>query len=328
MTVVVRRPSAGPRTHEVELLLDEADLKVAVHRWPSDENPREIAEGITVEPGTTLLWHLFPGRPYEVGAFHAPDGRLLGHYTNLVRPPEIREGRWILEDLCLDLWQPAGEEGVRVLDRDDLEAAVREGGLDPADAERAEALAEEIAGRAARGEWPPPAVRRWPLERVEELRLRRDEPGLYYANLVSNRVIAFGIYFLGAAALTTLAFAALGEGLRLPGPSRTGWIAFLGVEAVSLAAAALSGRLPATRRLRMKEVMSESTLFLGAAATGAAVLLIQESELWRTLLAAVYGTLGFFLGVFAVSRIAFDRRTPALALAGLLLCVLALVLLL
>lgn len=287
-----------------------------------------MAEGLALEPDSLLLWYVFPGRPYEVGAFHAPDGRLLGHYTNLVRPPDIRSDRWIVEDLCLDLWQPSGEEAVRVLDRDEMEEAVASGALEPADGERAEALADELARRAAAGEWPPPPVRRWTAERVEELRLRRDEPGLYYANLVANRIIALGIYFLGAAALTTLAFAALGGGIGPPGPRRTAWLSCLGLEAAFVAGGALTGRLPATRRLRMREVMTENTLFLGAAVTGAAVLLVQESGLWRTLLAAVYGTLGLFLGVFAASRLWFDRRPPALALAGLALCLLALLLLL
>lgn len=286
-----------------------------------------MAPDLTLEPGAALLWHLFPGRPYEVAAFHGPDRELLGYYTNLIRPPELGPERWVVEDLYLDLWQPSGGEA-RLLDRDELEDAVAAGAIEAREAERVRRLGEELHRRARAGRWPPDAVRRWPLERVEELRLRRDEPGLYHANLVTNRVIAFGIYFLGAAALTTLGFAALTEGLAASSGTRTAWLVCLGVEAVGLAGAALTGRLPAARRLRRREVMTEGTLFMGAAATGAAVLLVQDSSLWRSLLSAVYGALGFFLGVFAVSRIAYDRRLPGLALAGLALCVAALVLLL
>lgn len=333
MVVEVRRPAEGTRSFRLELLRDDPELGIALQRWPDDGDAYRVAEGLTLEPGSTLLWYLFPGRPYEVAAFHDPEGRLLGHYTNLIRPPEIRdegEGggrRWIVEDLFLDLWQPAGG-GVRTLDRDELAGAVGSGAIDRPEAERTERLAAELAERSRDAAWPPAEVRRWPLERVEELRLRRNEPGLYWANLVTNRVIAFGIYFLGAAALTTLGFAAFTDGLRASASARTAWFVCLGVEAAGLAAASLAGRLPAARRLRREEVMTEATLFMGAAVTGVAVLLVQDSSLWRSLLAAIYGTLGFFLGVFGVSRVIHDRRPPVLALAGLVVCVAALLVLL
>lgn len=332
MLVEVRRPTEEPRTYRLELLREAPEPAVALQRWPDGAEPRHVTGDLVLEPGSVLLWYLFPGRGYEVAAFHDPDERLLGHYTNLIRPPELRadEGgngrRWVVEDLCLDLWQPVGGEP-RVLDREELERAVASGAIDREEAERTERLASELADRGRAGDWPPAAVARWPLERVEELRLRRDEPGLYWANLVSNRVIAFGIYFLGAAALTTLGFVVFTEGLRASAANRTAWFTFLGVEAAGLAVAALSGRLPAARRLRREEVMTEGTLFMGAAVTGAAVLLVHDSGLWRTLLGAIYATLGFFLGVFGVSRVIHDRRTPGLALAGLVVCAAAMLLL-
>lgn len=325
--MVVRRLHGDTRRYRLERLLDEPGLAVGLQRWRPDAAPHRVAEGLTLEPGATLLWYVFPGRPYEVAAFHAPGGALLGHYTNLIRPPEVGDQRWVVEDLYLDLWQPVDGEPV-TLDRDELREAVEEGRLESDEARRVEALGAELRERARRGDWPPSEVARWPLERVEELRLRRDEPGLYHANLVTNRVIAFGIYFLGAAALTTLGFVVFTDGLRSSDAVRTAWLACLGVEAVGLAAASLAGRLPAARRLRMREVMTEGTLFMGAAVTGAAVLLVQDSSLWRSLLSAVYGTLGFFLGVFGVSRVIHDRELPGLALAGLALCAAALVLLL
>ena len=324
---MVRRPHGETRRYRLERLLDGDRLAIAFQRWDRDAEPHRVAPDLTLEPGATLLWYLFPGRPYEVAAFHGPDDELLGHYTNLIRPPELGDGRWTVDDLYLDLWQPAEGEP-RLLDRDELEDAVASGAIEAAEAERVRSVGEELARRAREGRWPPAAVRRWPLERVEELRLRRDEPGLYHANLVTNRVIAFGIYFLGAAALTTLGFAVFTDGIGASRGTRTAWLACLGVEAAGLAGGALTGRLPAARRLRLREVMTEGTLFLGAAVTGAAVLLVQDSSLWRSLLSAVYGTLGFFLAVFAVCRVAYDRRLPGLALAGLALCVAALVVLL
>ena len=324
---MVRRPHGETRRYRLERLLEEEHLAVGLQRWRRDAEPHRVAPDLTLEPGATLLWYLFPGRPYEVAAFHRPDGELLGHYTNLIRPPELGRDRWTVEDLYLDLWQPVEGEP-RLLDRDELGDAVAEGAIEAPEAERIRRLGEELADQAREGRWPPPAARRWSLERVDELRLRRDEPGLYHANLVTNRVIAFGIYFLGAAALTTLGFAVFTDGIGASRGTRTAWLACLGVEAAGLAGAALTGRLPAARRLRRREVMTEGTLFMGAAVTGAAVLLVQDSSLWRSLLSAIYGTLGFFLGVFAVSRVAYDRRLPGVALAGLALCVAALVVLL
>lgn len=328
----VRRPSEPPRTYRSELLLDDHRLKIALQRWPEDADPHRVAEDVALEPGATLLWYVFPGRRWEVAAFHDAEDRLLGHYTNLIRPPAFHGGeggpRWIVEDLFLDLWQPAGGDAVRTLDHEELEEAVAAGAIGRAEADRVGRLAGELAERARAGDWPPDGVERWPLERVDELRLRRDEPGLYWANLVTNRVIAFGIYFLGAAALTTLGFAAFTDGLRASVATRNAWLACLGVTATALAGLSLAGRLPAARRLRRGEVLTEGTLFMGAAVTGAAVLLVQDSSLWRTLLSAIYGTLGFFLGVFGVSRLLHERRVPGLALAGLAVCVAALVVLL
>jgi len=262
-----------------------------------------------------------------VAAFHDREGRLLGHYTNLVRPPEIGDGRWRITDLFLDIWQPAGG-GLRLLDEDELTEARERGWIEASEAARVRRLARLLMERARRGRWPPEPVRRWGLEEVEELRFRRDEPGRYAANLVTNRIIAFGIYFLGAASVTSLAFAGWTDGLVREGAARTAWLATLAVEAAGLLGVALAGRLPATRRVRPEEALTENTLFLGAALSAVAVLLVHEAGLWTTLLAAIYGTLGLFLAIFAGSRALLDREPPWLALAGLAVCVLALLVLL
>lgn len=314
------------RRHRQELLLDEPDLKVTLFRIPGGDRPRTLADGVTLEPGARMLWFTFPGRGYEVAAVHDRRGRLLGHYTNLVRPPELEGDSWRITDLFLDVWQPV-DGPPRVLDRDEFEAAREEGRITEADARRTEALCREIMERARRGDWPPRPVEAWPLESLASMRLRRDEPGLYYANKVAGRVIAFGIYFLGTASLTSLGFAAFTDALVSAGPARTAWSALLVAEAAALLAVTLTGGLPATRRVRPREAMTESTLFVGAVATSVAVLLVQSSELWRVLVGAVYVALAFFLAVFAVCRLAFERRTPVLALAGLAVCVIAFVLL-
>ena len=326
--MLVRRPPDRHRRHVQELLLDDEALKVTLQRRPRTAETREVADGVVVlEPGASILWFTFPGRPWEVAAFHDRSDRLLGHYTNLIRPPELGPERWRVDDLFLDLWQPAGGEP-RLLDADELTEARERGWIDPDEADRVEELGRELLDRARTGDWPPAPVARWTLETVPTLRLRRDEPGAYRANLVVGRIVAFGIYFLGAASATSLGFVVLTDALQAPGPARWAWAAALALEAVVLLAVALAGRLPATRRVRPREALSEETLFLGAAAATGAVLVAHDSSLWRSMLTAVYLALGSFLGVFAVCRVWFERRVPGLALAGLALCLATLAVLL
>ena len=320
MEIVYRRPPTKVTRHRQELLLDGDECKITL------QHGGEV--GTEPAAGAALLWFTFPGRTYEVAAVHEADGRLRGYYTNLILPPEVTfPGVWHITDTFLDVWQPRGRQG-RLLDEEDLDAADRAGWIEPAEAQRTRAEAQELLERIGDGDWPPRAVRRWPLDSVPALRLRRDEPGRYFANLVSTRVIAYGLYMLGVVSVTSMVFAAFTDALITPGTAQRLWLTVLGAEAVILLPFALSGRLPATAFPRPSEAMHERTLLAAAAATGIAVLLLNRSELWRELLIAVYGSLAFFLTVFAASRAWFDRVFPASAVAGLLLCAIALIVLL
>lgn len=302
-------------------------MKISLLERPADAPPLAVGEDVRVEGGASLLWFVFPGRGFEVGSLYDAGGRHLGYYTNLIRRPELEEGRWEITDLFLDIWQPAGD-GPRVLDREELERAVERGWIAPAEAEDVRQRAARIVERARSGEWPPEPARRWTAEAIPTLRMRRDEPGTYAANVVTSRIIGFGIYLLGAASLTTLGFVAFTDAFEGAGAARTAWALTLVAEAALLLILALAGRLPATRRVRPRHALSEETLFLGAAVASGAVLIVNESGLWRSLLSAVYGALALFLGIFAAARALVERRIPALALAGLALCALALVILL
>lgn len=324
---MVRRPPDRRRRHVQELLLDGDDVKITLQRRPLSAEPRRVAEGVVLEPGARLLWFTFPGRRWEVAAFHDRSGRRLGHYTNLIRPPEPAPDGWRITDLFLDLWQPADGEP-RLLDADELAEARKRGWIEAGEADRVERLGRELLDRARAGDWPPEPVRRWTLASVPSLRLRRDEPGSYWASLVAGRIVALGVYFLGAASVTSLGFALLTDALGRPGAARRAWAAALVLEGAVLLPVALAGRLPATRRVRPKEALSESTLFLGAAAATGAVLVAHDSSLWRSMLTAVYLALGGFLGIFAFCRVRFERRVPALALAGLAVCLATLAVLL
>ncbi len=277
--------------------------------------------------GAVLIWFTFPGKPYEVASVWEANGRLRGFYTNVVRPPDLSgSAAWHITDLFLDVWQPRGQKP-EILDEAEFTEAREKNWIEPDEAARAHSEALAILGRIRSRRWPPRVVRRWPLDAVPSLRFRRDEPGRYFANLVSTRVIAYGLYLLGAVSLTSVLFAAATDALTRSGSSQTVWLVTLGIEAVLLLPFALAGRLPATEHARPSEAMNERTLLAAAAATGIAVLLLNRSEIWRELLMAVYASLAFFLTVFAVCRAWFDRTFPLAGIAGLLLCLIALVVL-
>lgn len=310
------RPPAARTLLRQELLLDSPQVKLTLQPVGREGLP---LGGTHVPEGGAVLWFTFPGRAYEVAAVHAPDGRLLGWYTNVVRPPKIRGRRWRIVDLFLDVWQEPGGEA-RLLDRSELERAREEGWIEPAEAGRAEETARRVLSAAREGSWPPEPVRRWSPETVPALRFRRDAPGLYHANLVSGRIIAFGIYTLGAVSLVSVAFAAFTDAFERPGPSQTAWLVAIAAVASLLLPFALAGRLPATGTPRPREALSERTLFIGTLVMGVALLLLRDRSEWRGGLLGVYATLGLFLLIFATCRALFDREVPALALAGLLVC--------
>jgi hypothetical protein len=273
---------------------------------------------------------MFPGRSYEVGAVYDNDAAFLGYYTNFVQPPRPETAVWHLTDLFLDVWQ-APEGPPRLLDEDELNEAAERGWVGAEDVARTRAEAAAVLRAARADRWPPAVVSRNPLAAVPSLRFRRDTPGTFFANLVVGRLIAFGIYALGAISVTSVAFSAFTDALQ-PGAGltagRTAWFGLIGIELLVLLVLALAGKLPATRRPRPEEALTERLLFFGTLVSGAAVMLYPDGQLWRGALTGLYATLAVFLSIFAVSRAVFDRRVPVLALSGLAVCVGALVVLL
>jgi predicted RNA-binding protein associated with RNAse of E/G family len=262
-----------------------------------------IAGGVSLQPGAMLVWYLFPGEPFEIGSFHDREGRLLGQYVNLVRPSIPAGARWTVEDLFLDVWLAPGFPP-RVLDEDEFEAARRERWLGADDGRLARRALDEILVRIKSGSWPPEAVKRWPLDLVTALRLKRDSPGTYYSALIAGRIIAWGLYLMGAVSATSIGFEAL---LLLP--------------------LTLAGRLPATR-WPQPALTDERSLFIATLATGLAVMVLNDRSSWSAAFLPVYGTLGVFSLIFAVCRAWFDRTVPIFALAGLVVTGIALTILL
>jgi predicted RNA-binding protein associated with RNAse of E/G family len=318
--VYTRLPDHVKRFRQ-ELLHDGPDCRITLLNITPDRAPLKIGD-VQLAEGGAVLWFLFPGRAWEVAAAYDPAGQLVGYYTNFVRPPQLQPGRWHITDLYLDIWQPA-DGAPRLLDADDLARAVEQGVVTADEAHRVRDEAAGVLRAAGAGRWPPRIVGEYPLADVPSLRLRREEPGTYYANLLVGRLIAFGMYALGAISLTSLAFAALTDAFHGSRAALVSWASVVGIELVVLFGLSIAGRLPATRRPRPEEALTERILFLGALIMGFAVFLFHDVATWRGALMGIYGALGVFLAVFAGARLRWESRFPVMAVAGLAVCVIA-----
>jgi predicted RNA-binding protein associated with RNAse of E/G family len=130
--------------------------------------PIVIAGRTALEPGAPAVWFTFPGARHDIGRFHLADGSFTGIYANILSPVlGVSGNEWWTTDQFLDIWLADG--AVSILDEDELAAAERNGDIGPADAGRARAEATRLVAAFGRGEWPPPVVAEWPLERARAL---------------------------------------------------------------------------------------------------------------------------------------------------------------
>ncbi len=162
-----RRPPDDERVFTQLQLLDRDDVKVTLAHDVSFDPPVLVHGRPVLESGSDAVWFTFPGRWHDIGRFHRADDTFSGLYANILTPPTFEdEGSvWRTTDLFLDLWlSPEGE--LSVLDRDQLEEAVREGVVDPATAERAREEVRRLRTAHGRGTWPPLVVEEWTLERA------------------------------------------------------------------------------------------------------------------------------------------------------------------
>lgn len=153
--------------------------------------PVRVGDRVILEPGSPVVWFTFPGRWHDIGRFHDARGQFTGIYSNILTPcvmhpptpightspDSVQKGgagtgatedgaiRWDTTDLMLDVWM--GPDGVpRLLDEDDFQAARLAGILDPEMANAARREADRILKAIPSGQWPPPVVHEWTLERV------------------------------------------------------------------------------------------------------------------------------------------------------------------
>jgi len=132
--------------------------------------PVRAGDRVILEPDAPVVWFTFDGAWHDIGRFHTAAGEFTGCYANVLTPVEfIGAHEWRTTDLFLDVWLDANG-GVMLLDGDELDEAQARGVIDVALADAARREARRLVQLAQRGEWPPPIVRQWTLERARGTR--------------------------------------------------------------------------------------------------------------------------------------------------------------
>jgi predicted RNA-binding protein associated with RNAse of E/G family len=160
-----RRLPDREQIFDQRVVLERDDVIVTLTDAMEIEQPMLIAGEPVLERGSRVVWFTFPGAWHDVGRFHRADGSFTGYYGNVLTPPRIVGPVWYTTDLFLDVWQPP-TGAVSLLDEDELEEALARSHIDPELAGRAREEARHLLERAAKGDWPPPIVREWTLERA------------------------------------------------------------------------------------------------------------------------------------------------------------------
>jgi predicted RNA-binding protein associated with RNAse of E/G family len=163
------RPPDREQLFVQQLVAREDDCAVTLLERSPLAAPIRIGGRVALEPDAPAVWFTFVGAWHDIGRFHDATGRFTGIYANVLTPVEgVAGGVWRTTDLFLDVWMPAAAGAPRLLDGDELDAALAAGSVSRALHRRACEEAERILAAAATGEWPPPIVHAWPLERARE----------------------------------------------------------------------------------------------------------------------------------------------------------------
>ncbi|HYR11502.1 MAG TPA: DUF402 domain-containing protein [Longimicrobium sp.] len=169
VTIHYRRPPDRLEVFEQVVVEDDGACVVTFLPSAKLKKPMEIDGRVVLEAGAPIVWFTWRGDVWhDVGRFHRADGTFTGVYANILTPVTMDGGVWETTDLFLDVWMDA-DGGVEILDRDEFDAALAAGWIDPSTAARALAEAERLADDARRGTWPPAHVRAWTVERAREV---------------------------------------------------------------------------------------------------------------------------------------------------------------
>lgn len=148
------RPGKDVDVYDHWLVVDDANLKVLLMEEYGGE-PLCIDGTAVAEPGSALLWFVFPDAWHDIGRFHLADGTFTGWYTNLCTPVAMDGDVWSSTDLFLDHWMtPDGRHSW--LDEDELRDAVAGGLLSGETRTRIARERSVIQTHLDLGAWPPP----------------------------------------------------------------------------------------------------------------------------------------------------------------------------
>lgn len=121
--VVVRRakPAKADYVYPMTVESDDGDHVVVVGPY-SEPVPRDLGY-VRFEPDDQFTEHFWRSRWYSVAEVRQPAGGQKGWYCDVSRPAEVGPAGIVSSDLDLDLWVPAGDGSVLVLDEDEFEAS-------------------------------------------------------------------------------------------------------------------------------------------------------------------------------------------------------------
>ena len=177
VTIHYLRPPDHLQTFRQPIIHESPEAIVTFSRGVHVPSPMEMDGEVVLETGSDIVWFTFPGLWHDIGRFHNAEGRFTGFYANLLTPVEMLPGNiWRTTDLFLDVWMKP-EQVPRLLDEDELQAALDAGALEPGTARRARKEAERILERADAAAWPPPLVHEWTRERALAVLDHLGEPG-------------------------------------------------------------------------------------------------------------------------------------------------------
>jgi predicted RNA-binding protein associated with RNAse of E/G family len=166
ITLDYHRPPDRTERFVQDLVFESDEVLITFLAHARLKRPLLIDGAIALEPDAPAVWFTFPGRMHDIGRFHTAAGRFIGIYANIMEPVRIQSRlNWQATDLFIDIWVGAGE-APRILDQDELAAAVASGAVSARTAARAQAEANRLLALHAAGGWPPPIVNEWPIERV------------------------------------------------------------------------------------------------------------------------------------------------------------------
>jgi predicted RNA-binding protein associated with RNAse of E/G family len=161
-----RRPPDRTDRFVQTLVFESAEVLITFLEHTPLKRPMLVDGRLALEAGSPVVWFTFPELMHDIGRFHTAAGAFTGLYANIMEPVELQSRlNWRATDLFVDVWIPVLGEP-RILDRDELAAAIQSGAISAETGARAEAEAERLLALHQRGSWPPAIVNEWPLERV------------------------------------------------------------------------------------------------------------------------------------------------------------------